>query len=299
MSYPQVAKAFFEHYLPAPIKALADLDKLKLSKESYISEELKLAITDVLFKTKFSGHEGYFYVLVEHQQKPDKLMPFRLLKYIVAIIEQHIKTHPHAKLPIVYPLLFHTGENAYPYSLNLVDLFDGPKALAEQALYQPAQLIDVQQIPDEALKQQTWAGVMQLCMKYAHTRDALVLLREHMLHLLQALERTGGSLYVQSVLTYLLNVGDVSNSKAFLATIQHTLSPETGAAIMTIAQQIEAKGIEQGITLGREEGQLEAKEAIAKKMLQEGLALALVSQITGLSLEAIKELAASQNTASH
>lgn len=80
------------------------------------------------------------------------------------IMEQHLKTHPKAKLPIVYPLIFFTGENPYPYSLDLLDLFDGPKALAEQALYQPAQLIDVQQIPDEDLKQQTWSGVMQLCI---------------------------------------------------------------------------------------------------------------------------------------
>ena len=60
---------------------------------------------------------------------------------------------------------------------------------------------------------------------------------------------------------------------------------------MTIAQQIEAKGIQKD--------QPQAKEAIAKKMLQEGLTLTLVSQVTGLSLEAVKALASSQSSAAH
>ena len=39
------------------------------------------------------GHEAYIYLLLEHQSTPDRLMPFRMLKYICNIIDQHLKTH--------------------------------------------------------------------------------------------------------------------------------------------------------------------------------------------------------------
>lgn len=166
MADPRVAKAFFDYHLPPTIKQLANLDTLQLQKDSFIDKHLQLALTDMLFSVQFNKHPGYLYTLVEHQSKPDKLMPFRLLKYMLAIMEQHLKTTQQMKLPVVYPMLFYNGKTAYPYSTDMFALFDDPASLAKQTLFNPFQLIDVSQIPDKSLKQDTWRGLMEYCMKH-------------------------------------------------------------------------------------------------------------------------------------
>lgn len=295
MSNPRIAKAFFEYHLPPAIKAKVDLNTLQLQKESYIDEYLKLALTDILFAVSFQQKPGYLYTLVEHQSTPDKLMPFRFLKYMIAIMEQHLKTTQQDQLPIVYPLLFYSGQSAYPYSTDLFELFNDSADLAKQILLQPFQLIDIHQIPDEELKQNMWRGIMELCMKHVFARDILPFLKD-MVNLLQDAEQAGGSQYVQTALTYLLSAGEVSNSEAFLTTIQASLSPEIGATIMTIAQQIEAKGIEKGRMEGLTKGEIKAKKAIAHKLLQQGLSIETITQITELTTAEIQTL---NETSSH
>ncbi len=49
MSDLRVARDFLSHYLPTAVINKIDLQTLALSKESYVDEELKLLITDVLF----------------------------------------------------------------------------------------------------------------------------------------------------------------------------------------------------------------------------------------------------------
>nr|MBN5937264.1 Rpn family recombination-promoting nuclease/putative transposase [Legionella anisa] len=50
---------------------------------SYINEVRQESEVDVLFKTTIDNKKAYLYFLLEHQSKPDPLMPFRLLKYPV------------------------------------------------------------------------------------------------------------------------------------------------------------------------------------------------------------------------
>ncbi len=81
----RVAKAFFNFHLPNSIRQVVDLDSLQLRNDSFIDQELQLAITDVLFAANFAGKPGYIYLLAEHQSSPDRWMPFRLLNYMVRI----------------------------------------------------------------------------------------------------------------------------------------------------------------------------------------------------------------------
>jgi len=125
---------------------------LKLQDNSYISDNLKMQITDLLFKTDFNGKPGYLYLLVEHQSQPEKLMPFRILKYMIAIMEDHLGQNNTAILPVVYPMIMYSGGKPYNYSTNLLDLFEEQKELALEVFLHGYQLVDISQIPDEELK---------------------------------------------------------------------------------------------------------------------------------------------------
>lgn len=115
-----------------------------------------------------------------------------------------------------------------------------------------------------------------------------------MLASLQKAEALGGRHLVEAALTYFFTVGEVQDSEAFLKTIQTHLSPETGESIMTIAQQIEAKGKARGeaigIAKGRVEGEVAAKRAIAIKLLKQGLSVKAVAQITEVSVQEVRSL---------
>ncbi len=294
LSDPRVAKEFFSFHLPPAIKNSVNLDSLQLRKDSYIDEHLKLSLTDMLFSVSFQKRPGYLYTLVEHQSIPDKLMPFRILKYMIAIMEQHLKTTQKAQLPLVYPVLFYTGANAYPYSTNLLDLFVDPDGIAKEILFKPFQLIDISQISDEKLKQNLWCGIMELCMKHVYERDILPFLQD-VLILLQQAEELDGADYVRTALTYLLVASEFQDKEKFIKTIEIGLSPETGDAIMTMAQQFEAKGRIEGFAKGRAEGlavgEIETKKNIARKLLQQGHPIELICQLTDLAQNEIEELA--------
>lgn len=56
-----------KNYLPKSILKVIDLEQIQSEKESYIDEELKENFSDILFKTKIQGKEGYIYFLFEHK----------------------------------------------------------------------------------------------------------------------------------------------------------------------------------------------------------------------------------------
>ncbi|EIN9711929.1 Rpn family recombination-promoting nuclease/putative transposase, partial [Salmonella enterica] len=78
--------------------------------------------------------------------------------------------------------------------------------------------------------------------------------------------------------------------------------PQHGDALMTIAQQLEQKGLEKGIEKGRiegiqigeekgrNEGKLEGKLEVARTMLQNGLDRSTVMKMTGLAAEDLDQI---------
>ena len=90
MTEPKLIKEFFEYHLPAHIQSVINIDSIRPEKENLINEELKERITDLLYSVEFGNQQGYITLLVEHQSTPEKLMPFRVLQYVIAVMEHHI-----------------------------------------------------------------------------------------------------------------------------------------------------------------------------------------------------------------
>ena len=110
-------------------------------------------MVDVLVETKINGVPGYIYVLVEHQSKPDEIMPLRIWSYMLKIMEYHITKNNTKVIPIVYPIIFYNGKKRYNYSTNLLDLCAN-RQLAQRVLgdLTPIQLTELNQIPDAELQ---------------------------------------------------------------------------------------------------------------------------------------------------
>jgi len=89
LTIPEVAQDFINHHLPE-LKKRYQLSGLTYEDGTFIDREFAKSETDLLFKTNFGQHGGYLYILLEHQTIPDKLMPFRMHKYLLRIMEKHL-----------------------------------------------------------------------------------------------------------------------------------------------------------------------------------------------------------------
>jgi predicted transposase/invertase (TIGR01784 family) len=292
----RIAKQFFDFHLPKKILALVDLNTLQLCNGSYIEERYRESFTDILYSVFFQGQLAYFYLLVEHQSIPDKLMPFRILYYICRIIQQHLDQTQSNILPIIYPLVFYHGETNYCHSTDIFDLFGEHKELAKDIFLKPFHLVNIQNIPDEDLKQRHLTGLMEFIQKHIFARDVLPYLREIMPQLKQ-IEHLGETDYIMHIFRYVINAGNVADPDAFIEIISENLSPTIGEKIMTPAQHWEARGEARGEAKGEARGEAKgikkSRKEIASKLLHtQQMSLETIAELTDLSmdeLEALKE----------
>lgn len=294
LSQPTIARDFMELHLPAALLALCDLNTLKLESGAFVEEDLRQYFSDVLYSMKTTSREdGYIHVLIEHQSSPDKHMAFRLMRYAIAAMQRHLDAG-NKRLPLVIPVLFYSGKRSpYPYSTRWLDEFAMP-VLASELYGNAFPLVDVTVIPDEDIIGHRSMAALTLLQKHIHQRDLTELIDKLAPVLLAGYL---SSSQVISLVHYLLQAGETADADIFVRTLAQRV-PQHEDALMTIAQQLEQKGIEKGIQLGeqrglekgRSEGERAAALKIARTMLQNGLHPRVVAEMTALSDDDLAQL---------
>ncbi|MRT07486.1 Rpn family recombination-promoting nuclease/putative transposase [Pantoea agglomerans] len=289
LSQPDIARDLMELHLPAELRAICDLSTLKLESGSFVEDDLRQYFSDILYSLKTSNGDGYIHVLIEHQSTPDRHMAFRLMRYAVAAMHRHLEAG-HEQLPLVIPVLFYTGKRSpYPYSTRWLDEFEDP-SLAENLYGSTFPLVDVTVIPDEEIMGHRSMAALTLLQKHIHQRD-IATLTDRLATLLMADYLS--SPQVTALIHYLLQAGESADSEAFVRELAQRV-PQHGDALMTIAQQLEQKGIEKGIQLGEqrgiEKGRNEGKVEVARTMLQNGIDRNTVMKMTGLSEDELSQI---------
>ncbi|WP_054686967.1 Rpn family recombination-promoting nuclease/putative transposase [Pantoea stewartii] len=302
LSQPTIARDFMELHLPAALLALCDLNTLKLESGAFVEEDLRQYFSDVLYSMKTKSREdGYIHVLIEHQSSPDKHMAFRLMRYAIAAMQRHLDAG-NKRLPLVIPVLFYSGKRSpYPYSTRWLDEFAMP-VLASELYGNAFPLVDVTVIPDEDIIGHRSMAALTLLQKHIHQRELTELIDKLAPVLLAGYL---SSSQVISLVHYLLQAGETADADIFVRTLAQRV-PQHEDALMTIAQQLEQKGIEKGIQQGlkegiqlgeqrglekgRSEGERAAALKIARTMLQNGLHPRVVAEMTALSDDDLAQL---------
>ncbi|MCK6263804.1 Rpn family recombination-promoting nuclease/putative transposase [Vibrio sp. ZSDE26] len=293
LTHPETAKDLLDIHLPAELREICDLTTLKLESGSFIEENLRPYYSDVLYSLKTSHGEGYVYALIEHQSRPDKHMAFRLMRYAIAAMQQHLEAG-HEHLPLVIPLQFYHGKvSPYPYKMNWLKGFANPDKA--KALYtQDFPLVDVTVISDDEIMQHRRIALLELVQKHARHRDIMDFL-EPLVTLLLTDYTTDKQ--VQSLMSYLLQVGETSNLEALITSLVSSV-PKHEETLMTIAEQLRQQGEQrgrqegrqEGIQLGEEKGRQEALKEMARKMLLNGLDQQTIMDVTGLNTDELAQL---------
>ncbi|EBR6613700.1 Rpn family recombination-promoting nuclease/putative transposase, partial [Salmonella enterica] len=159
-------------------------------------------------------------------------------------------------------------------------------------------LVDVTVIPDDEIMNHRSMAALTLLQKHIHQRD-IATLTDRLATLLMADYLS--SPQVIALIHYLLQAGESADSEAFVRELAQRV-PQHGDALMTIAQQLEQKGIEkgrlEGIQIGEEkgrnegklEGEREATLKIARTMLKNGLDRTSVMKMTGLTADELEQI---------
>ncbi|WP_067701857.1 Rpn family recombination-promoting nuclease/putative transposase [Erwinia sp. ErVv1] len=285
LTHPDTARDFITIHLSPELRTICNLSTLKLESGSFVEDNLRAYYSDVLYSLKTCAGDGYIHVLIEHQSTPDRHMAFRLMRYAIAAMQRHLDAG-HKKLPLVIPVLFYTGRRSpYPFSTNWLQEFDDP-GLAGNLYGKAFQLVDVTVIPDDDIMNHRSMAALTLLQKHIHRRDLSDLLDRLSTALLGS-NLTGQQLV--SLINYLVQAGETDDAEAFVRNLAQKV-PQHGNELMTIANQLEQKGIEKGIEKGMQLGEQKGKQDVARNLLKAGMPLHSVKDLTGLSDDELEQI---------
>jgi predicted transposase/invertase (TIGR01784 family) len=290
LSNVEVAKDFLEVHLPDEIKNCCELSSLEVESTSFIEKNLRQHFSDILYKVNAKSDPTdicYIYTVVEHQSTPDWLMPFRILRYQVAIINRHLETHKDQydkneniiskKLPIVFPLVLYNGQRSpYPHDLNLADLFEN-RDFARAMPLGNFKLIDLTITSDADILQHKKVALLEMVQKHVVQRDfkqamSSIIEALHLAHDIKLSNDIVGSVFV-----YLMNTLETDEVDELFNTIKLKV-PYYEENIMTYAES------------KKQEGKQEGKMEVAHELKTLGIPLKDIQKATGLSPKQIEEL---------
>ena len=133
-------------------------------------------------------------------------------------------------------------------------------------------------------------ALLELVQKHARHRDIMDFL-EPLVTLLLTDYTTDKQ--VQSLMSYLLQVGETSNLEALITSLVSSV-PKHEETLMTIAEQLrqqgEQRGRQEGRQEGRQKGRQEALKEMARKIMLNGLDQEAIMDVTGLNKDELAQL---------
>ncbi|GAB6059394.1 Rpn family recombination-promoting nuclease/putative transposase [Desulfonatronum parangueonense] len=189
LSNEEVTRELIAKHVPQEITQYLDLGSLVVRSESY-TDDLERAFTDIVVKLRLKDkleNEAEIYILIEHKSQPEKFARLQILKYKLRKWLEALKaTETPEYLPIIISMVFTHGERRWYYSPDFADLFDCPSDYFQQFIPQFRHLIhDLNVIDEDQIKEQTLLNVVQLAMKFIHSKE----LKDHIKNIYAALAK--------------------------------------------------------------------------------------------------------------
>ncbi|NCN09138.1 MAG: Rpn family recombination-promoting nuclease/putative transposase [Leptospira sp.] len=284
--------AFLEFTLPKDVCSILDLSNLEFVKENFIGEKQKESRTDILYQIPLkSGSEIFVYLLFEHKSYYDPNIYTQLLKYLSSIYEWQMKNLGHY-YPVL-PFVFYHGERGWDLASNFLDAFHLTKETKILSRYIPSfsfLLYKLNSVIDEFPK-----NLLSLRLYFRILRS---IRKEHYLFM-EALRKTMRELseektqwkkleIMRTILEY-IDRARKDSEKFYDIEIYEDVEEE----LMIYLEKIKQEGVEKGKLEGEKQGiakgKLEKEIEDARLMKEEGIALAVIQRVTGLTEEQLRE----------
>lgn len=275
---------FLNKFLGLNIKT----EELEKYNSSYIDPKFKNKEADIVYRIK----DKNIFLLIEHQTKIDKDMPYRLLDYSNGIMRS---ASEDKKRPSVIPIVLYTGKTKWKIENETIE---------KQQFFKEVKLIDgdfnLIDINDfskkELLKDDIFITKMMLVEK---CKDEI--------EMVQALEKIENKIKEEDKSTFRRIVKEIwslrigtENANKILEKIEEGSGNMMAVMEMLLAENEKyinigrQEGMKKGRLEGRQEGRLEGGKQkikeIVQKMLAENFTKEMIMKITGLKKEEIEEI---------
>ena len=285
------AAALLQAHLPESIAGHLRWSSLALQDRTFVDDDLLDSESDLLFSIKrTAGHPpAWLYVLLEHQSRPDRWMPFRLLKYCCLIWERARQQYPNERrLRPIVPLVFYQGRRRWRHPTEFAELFGAPVRDWPWVPQFAHLLIDQSQVGPQAVRGRLQGRIAQLMMmaRYRHRREAL----QHAARLLAQMLTGGGGEAVRPLVRYLLATQTCNTARRFGDELRDAVPGAGGDLMTTYAEELIQEGERKGHVEGRQEGRVEGRVDTIEALLRAGVEWPVIEAATGIDQDALRAL---------
>ncbi len=160
LSATDLAASLIRSYIPPELSDLMDLDNLVLLSTGLVDKKLSSYFSDLRYATTFkaNGRKSEVFIFLEHQSTPDRLIAFRLLRYIVKSFEERLREGREEGTPggdkfFPYPvaIVLYNGKKPWRNFPHMADLLDSAPGAPGGLLQFPLYLVDLAALLPEEL----------------------------------------------------------------------------------------------------------------------------------------------------
>ena len=298
------AQEFLEEYLPESFRKLVDLQKIEVTSESYVEEDLQKRMSDVVYRVGLKENEeksdkrmivgngpkdAFIYCLIEHTSSNDHLMAYRVWKYVLLLLGRYIEDNKidgkkKTTLPLVFPLVLYAGKGKYTAARNLWELFDNAE-MARNALGGDYALVDLQNMDDSDIRRDQHIAIVKYMLKHIRDRD-LIKAWENMFELFPnavEIDRNNDFVYIKKLLWYSVDKVEAGKEGEKLGEVlKNNLNKNGKNEGSEVMKSLADKW--------REEGIEKERFVIAQNLLQSNVEYDTISKATGLSTDQINKI---------
>lgn len=297
---PLVYHPFMLEHTPPDLLNQVNTKKIQVMPVGFpLSNPLQAA--DVVLRAPLRDESGWVYWIIEPQASRDDTMPLRLLLYKVEVLKYHLQSEEgrhDKKPPIILATVVYMGNKGWqPDSLDVFASLDPSlREVARDAFAGESKFINVKHT-DLGTTPNAPLQAVTLLMRRAYARDKIKVLQEVEPLLEQIYATPGGDALGDAAIRYVLNESGqkgTENAKIIRKRIQENLHGLIGEKAMSIAEILKHEGrqlgLQEGLEKGKLEGKLEKALDIARNMLNKGMPVATIAEVTQLQPRDIRKL---------
>lgn len=265
---------------------------------SYVLQDFSEKESDIVYKLKISDSEVIFYCLLELQSSVDFMMPFRLLLYMTEIWRDILKNtekkqteRKEFRLPAIIPMVLYNGRDNWTACRSFKEILNGYELFSDNIVDFSYTLFDVNRYSEAELGRVS--NLVSTVFMLDQDIDALELVErlKKQLSLLKKLTSQERDVFLNWVRKIIIMGVPQEIKEEVNRLLEENKEVETMVYNLEVAlkrefQQRELKGTQEGFSKGFDKAQRE----IARKMLEKGLSVGEVEDLTSLSKADIESI---------
>ncbi|GAB6044226.1 Rpn family recombination-promoting nuclease/putative transposase [Endothiovibrio diazotrophicus] len=263
-SHPELVRDLLEGFVHEPWVQEVDFTTLERVAGSYVSDDLRARIDDMVWRVRLKGRWVYVYLLLEFQSTVDPFMAARLLTYLGLLYQDLIKQDrlkPGDRLPPVLPLVLYNGRPRWNAPLEVGELIEPvPGGLeAYRPTFRHLVLEERRYTEEELAPLKNLAAALFRLENSRSPADVLRVthaLRDWLAAPEQTRLRRAFAIWIARVLLVSRSRGAIELSNPDdLPEVESMLAEDTDDWTLSWRQEGKAEGLAEGLAKGRKEGE--------------------------------------------